>query len=137
MGIHYRLNPETRQLEEIPPEKPKEKHHAVITDDIPEGIQSMVTKKWYTSKARLRQEYKELGFIEKGNDEDNRPPDPKHDDAYDEELEAEVTRSYFSVRDGMAELSDIDRHRCGQVNRNLDRYNFDRRERDDEGNILE
>ena len=133
-GVKYTWSMEQNCLVECG-EEPKRQTHYVITDDIPEGIQSMVTKKWYTSKARLREEYRERGFIEKGNDENNsmEEKNPKHD----EEIEAAVTEAYFAVRDGMAELSEIDKHRCQLNNRNLDRYNYDRRERDEFGNIIE
>lgn len=39
----------------------------LIRDEI-DHVQSMATGKWYSSKAKLRQEYKDLGMIEVGND---------------------------------------------------------------------
>ena len=115
-------------------ETPRTRLH-IITDDVPEGIQSMVTKKWYTSKYRLRQEYKERGFIEIGNTDYDPTPDP--DPKYEEQLEADVEMAYYAVRDGMAPLSELDKHRCEITNRNLERYNYDRRERDEYGNVID
>ncbi len=40
----------------------------IISDELPDGVVSQATGKVYTSKAKLRQEYRELGFIEVGND---------------------------------------------------------------------
>lgn len=106
----------------------------VITDDIPEGIQSMVTGKWYTSKHRLRQEYKELGYIEIGNDKSE--PVKDVDPHYDEKMEAAVTEAYYAVRDGNAPLTEMDKARCEMANRSY-QYNYDRRERNDDGSIIE
>lgn len=137
MGIKYRLNPETMKLEEIAEAPRPRPQQFIITDDIPEGIQSMVTKNWHTSKSSLRREYKEHGFIEKGNDEVSEHPDPRDEERHDEEIERCTTEAYYAVRDGMAPLSEIDKHRCQLTNRNLDRYNYDRRERDELGNVIE
>lgn len=49
----------------------------VITDNI--EVQSMVDGKMYTSKAALRQSYREKGYIEVGNEEMKTPPKPEVD----------------------------------------------------------
>jgi hypothetical protein len=39
-----------------------------IPDELPHAVQSQASGKFYTSKAKLRQEYRELGYVEVGND---------------------------------------------------------------------
>lgn len=131
----WTIDRETGKL--IPYEGAKKRENAsayVITDDVPEGIQSMVTKRWYTSKGRLRQEYKDLGHIEIGNT--NWEPEKVDDPNRDRDIEIEVEKAYYAVRDGMAPLTELDRERCKMANHNLEHYNYDRREFDDDGNPL-
>ena len=44
--------------------------------DAPEFVQSMATGKWYDSKSKLRQEYRDLGKVEVGNDPSIVDPKP-------------------------------------------------------------
>lgn len=129
----FTIDKETGKLVPYGEQKREPTNHLLL-DDIPQGIQSMVTGRWYTSKHRLRQEYKELGYTEIGydNTEPRRYEDPK----YDEKLEEDVERAYYAVRDGMAPLSDMDKARCEMANKSYE-YNYDRRDRDEFGNLRE
>lgn len=124
---------EQKCLVPAPEERKREVHH-VITDDIPDGLESMVNGQIFTSKARYREHLKLHGYIEKGNDEATYYEDTR---AYDEQLAEDAERAWYEVRDGMAPLSELDRERCKIMDHNREHYNYDRREYDDFGNPLD
>lgn len=117
-----------------PAEKPLELH-AVIADEIPGGMESMVDGRIYTSKALYRQHLRERGFVEKGNDRAIFHAEGTRE--YDRQIEEDAQRTYYELRDGMAPLSELDRERCKIADHALEHYNYDRRHYDDDGRPLE
>ncbi len=127
----------------VPVEKKrKEETHGVITDEVNfgRGIKSMVNGQIYTSKTELRRHYKRAGVIEIGNEVNYvaKSESPYQTEAYKKRLEEDSERTYYEIRDGMSpHLTELDRERCRLMDHNLEHYNYDRRIRDDDGNILE
>ena len=117
------------------PTKPEVNAPYVITDEIPGGIKSMADRRYYTSKRKLRDSYRALGFIEVGNETNYTPP-PEDDRKYKEQLEADLSRAYYDLRDGNDPyLTAEDRERCKTIDKNIRDYNYDNRERDEFGNV--
>lgn len=119
-----------------PPPKPEVNAPYVITDEIPGGIRSMADRKTYTSKRKLRDSYRRLGYVEVGNEvealrarAEKRDPDPK----YEENLEADLEQAYTDIREGNAELSELDKERCKIINKQF-KENLSVRELDEAGN---
>lgn len=122
-------NHETQTFDTQPPPKPQKlgESAAVIPDEI--EVKSMVDQKVYTSKRALLASYKRAGKEVVGNDVDYRPTkDPAIEKRAAEKLEADISRSYYQVRDGMAPLSEFDKARCKAINNQLRNYNYDRRD---------
>lgn len=108
----------------------------VITDEIPGGIKSMANGLYYTSKSKLRQSYRDLGFIEVGNDtEYSSRPDPGKEERAALKLEEDIAKAFYECRDGMSPLSELDKARCAIQDKTIKEYNFDRREYDADGNV--
>lgn len=122
-------------LIEYVPERPKNRAPAVHTDEC--CIRSMADRKTYTSKAKLRRSYRELGFVEVGNDPMPETPreHPVTDERHMERLEEDITKAYYQCRDGMAPLSELDKERCKIVDKQFEE-SHDNRERDFLGNII-
>lgn len=121
-----KLVPYGKQEKEIAPE--------IITDEIPGGLKSMVNGKIYTSKYRLREHYRQVGVTEIGNETNfSYKYNMYEDHKYKKQLEEDAHRAYYEARDGMAPLSELDKERCAVIDRNLEHYNYDRRERDESG----
>lgn len=125
---------EKKCLVEVQAERPRHTHF-VITDEIPGGMQSMVNGQWFTSKSEYRRHLKRNGYIEKGNDTECRYEEDT--EAIDRQLQEDAEAAWYAVRDGMADLSELDRERCKIIDHNLEHYNYDRRERDDWGNPID
>lgn len=124
---NFRIMPvesETRRPLEAP---------AIQTDEIPDGIQSMVNGQWFYSRSRYRQHLKETGHIEIGNEEIKPGPHWSEDPIYQRQLKEDAARAYYEARDGMAPIDELTRERCRQMDRNLEHYNYDRRELDEYG----
>lgn len=131
----FRRNPITKKFEPCAPNPARVRSAQVRTDDVPEGIQSMATGRWYTSKARLREEYKSRGLEEVGNDlptiNDKGQVEKeatyvkskiKSNDEqarYDAKLEADVATARTMVRDGMAPLTEFDKKQCETINKQI------------------
>ncbi len=64
----WRWNKETEQFEEVIKKAVQVNAPAVITDEIPPTLSMTGTDNVYTSKARLRAEYKAMGFVETGGE---------------------------------------------------------------------
>lgn len=67
----YREGYDAIEWHEAPPSRTRTREGRafhIISDELPDGVQSQASGKIYTSKAKLRQEYRELGYIEVGND---------------------------------------------------------------------
>lgn len=68
------LNRQTRKLERVERQKkPEVNAPFVITDEIDPTMSMTGTDKVHTSKATLRREYRELGFIETGGEKEKPP----------------------------------------------------------------
>lgn len=131
----YKWDDEQKKLVKVEKARPRWVH-AVITDEIPGGLESMVDGKIYTSKSGMRKHYRQAGVIEKGND---KAPGISNirDEAYDRRLAEDAERAYYESRDNMAPLSELDRERCKIMDHNMEHYNYDRRFFDDDGNPRE
>lgn len=133
----FKLN-ENLELVRVEETKKEVNAPSVITDEIPDGLKSMVTGRVHTSKAVLRHEYKVLGYEEIGNEElktQKRTKDAEEKRA--QEVEQATTEAFYQVRDGEAALSEYDKARCEIINRNRREYNYDDREFDEHGNPRE
>lgn len=64
----WRWNKETEQFEEVKKKIVIVNAPAVITDEIPPTLSMTGTDNIYTSKSRLRAEYKAMGFVETGGE---------------------------------------------------------------------
>lgn len=118
-------------------EERRARTHFVHTDEM-DPLESMVTGRIHTSKSSLRAEYRQHGVIEKGNDHNtSKRTHWSEEREYQERLAADAERTWYAVRDGMAPLTELDRERCKIIDHNLKHYNFDNRERDENGNIRE
>lgn len=109
---------------------------AVHADEILGGMLSHADCKIYTSKSAYRQSLKELGYIEVGHEKikpKKREPDP----AYQAQLREDLERSYYELRDNQCDMPEIDRERAKLIKKQLEDYNYDRRERDQYGNLIE
>lgn len=133
---HYKWDAKTKKMIKCEPEKPREVNAPfVLTDDMP-ATKHMGNQKFYTSKRRFRDATKAGGWEEVGNEVNHRaaaPIDPRAE----EKLEAEITKAYYAVRDGQAELSELDKERCKIINKNLKEYNHDRRAVGPDGKPIE
>ncbi len=120
-------------------EPPKKEVNApyVITDEIMGGIRSMADRLTYTSKKKLRDSYKRLGFVEVGNEEIKpEVSEPWNDERYMEQLEADLEKSYYQCRDGMAEVTELDREMFKIMDKQIEE-GHDNRERDWLGRVKE
>lgn len=101
----------------------------VIPDEIPGGLESMVTGKIHTSKAELRAEYKRHGVQEKGNDRHYVKPGGWQDGNYEQKLREDAERVWYELRDNMCEsMTELDRERCKRQDHYRENYNYDRRD---------
>lgn len=113
-------------------EQRKERTTAVITDEM-EPTKHMGDCRYYTSKAKFRATTRAMGFEEVGNDWDKDPPRVIDPD-YDRKLQEDTERTFYALRDGEIEVSEYTKERCKLIDHNLEHYNYDNRERDDDGN---
>jgi hypothetical protein len=118
-------------------EPPRSRTHHVISDEIPGGIKSMADSRMYTSKRRLRDSYRRLGKEEVGNDVDYQPTrDPRDRERRERDVRDDLERAWYDLRDNNAKEMDAEtRERCKRIDHNLREYNYDRRERDRNGNL--
>ena len=108
--------------------------HGIVTDEC--QVKSMADGKIYTSKSALRRSYKRLGFVEVGNEKSWDKPRERPAN-YEKELQDELGRAYYDVRDGNAPLSELDKARCEIINKQIRDNVYDNRERDESGNPRE
>lgn len=102
--------------------KPAPEAHFVLTDDMP-PTQSMATldAPVFTSKAKLRQHYKEHGYVETGGDHLTRKPlepykpDPK-------EIRDTVAKALNDIKYGNAPFTEREKELCKQEQRKLEAY---------------
>lgn len=116
-------------------DNPREaKSAAIICDEMP-PTKHMANGRFYNSKSAFRRATKALGFVETGH-VDVAPPKPKtgYTEAEREKLRADIARSYYEVRDGMAPLTELDRERCKIINKQIEN-GYDNRERDEFGKV--
>ncbi len=111
--------------------------HNIITDEIPGGLESMVTGKIHTSKSSLRAEYRQHGVIEKGNDRNTSRYNVYESEQYARKMREDCEAAYYLVRDKMAPMSELDRERCKIMDENREKYCYDRRSFDRDGNPRE
>lgn len=92
----------------------------------------------YTSRSKFRAATKALGLIEVGDQTSWQPTkDPRKEEKKAEQLEADIARAYYEVRDGMAPLTELDKARCAIINKGLQEHNYDRREYDESGKPID
>lgn len=123
----------------VPIEKPKVlavDAPAVHTDEIPGGMLSHVDCKIYTSKSAYRRSLKELGYIEVGH-EKIVPKKREPSEEYRAQLREDLERSFYELRDNQCDMPEVDRERAKLIKKQLQDYNYDRRERDQYGNLIE
>lgn len=130
---------ETGKLEPYT-EPPKREVNApsVIVDDM-EPTWHPCNGRYYTSKSEFRRITKMYDCEEIGTEIDWRPPNYEKEKKakQEKETEEEIAKAYHAIRDNMAPLSELDKARCKIMDRNLEHYNYDNRERDEHGNIRE
>ena len=101
---HWKFNKETGQLERLN-EPPKVVQAPFVhTDEIPPTLSMTGTDKVYTSKARLRAEYRELGYIETGGEQAK--PESVDKEKRRKELRESVEKAINDNRYGMAPISE-------------------------------
>lgn len=84
--------------------------HSVITDEIPPTLSMTGSDKTYTSKRKLRAEYRDLGFVETGGEQLR----PKKIDREERrrQIREDVEKANNLVKYGMAPLTDKEREQC-------------------------
>lgn len=135
----YKEN-EDGTLELVPfVEQPKPRLHTIVTDDIPEGLVSMITGETFYSRSRYLRHVKEHGYEVVGTDMKSWNPDNRKekDEKYTKKLEEDVERSYYEVRDNMAPLTELDKERCKIIDRQHESGYFNEVNYDDGGNEYE
>lgn len=104
--------------------KPRKQVNApyVITDEI-DAIESMATEKReiFTSKRKLRQHYKQHGFIDTGG-EQPKPPKPKTEDERFREIRDQVEKDYYDLKYDRVPQTEKERELCKQERENLEKY---------------
>lgn len=124
-GGRWVIDKETGKLVPWKPQPRKEVNAPYVrSDEIIGGMRSMVTGRIHDSKSSLRREYRNLGYIEVGNDIKTwnpKRPDPTDQPGYKERLVADIDKAYTQIRDGNAPISELERERHKIVNRNLER----------------
>lgn len=113
----WKYDEKTNSWIDYVPQEPS-RVHAIITDEM-QPLQHMANGKFYTSKSEFRRVTKAFGFEEIGNEVNWRAEKPV-DPNYDDKLEETVTRSYFDVRDGNAQLSELDKKLCREADEKLE-----------------
>ena len=102
------------------PKKPKVVNApAVHGDEIIGGIESMVDGKIYDSKSRLRKSYKELGYVEKGNDRLPAPRRPTEREIF-EEIREDTEKAFYDLKYGRVPLTEQEKERWNQEQRQLE-----------------
>lgn len=86
----------------------------VQTDEIEPTMSMTGTDKIHTSKATLRREYKELGFIETGGE---KAPPPKLFKANKHDIAESVKKSLQDLRYNNVETSEMEKERCRREER--------------------
>lgn len=115
MGERWRFNPKTKkvelvdEMERVDPDAPN-----VITDEIEPTMSMTGTDKIYTSKSKLRQEYKELGFVETGGERIKAQPRAKPDR---QAIREAVEKTYYDIKYDRIPISERERERCKQEER--------------------
>lgn len=94
--------------------------HAVITDEIAPTLSMTGTDKVYTSKRKLRAEYRALGFVETGGEQ----PKPRKIDreARRQQIREDAMKAANLVKYGMAPLTDKEREQCLREDRTYLEY---------------
>lgn len=102
--------------------KPKAEAPMVITDDIP-PTESMATldAPVFTSKRKLRQHYKEHGYIETGGEHLKlKPREPYKPDP--REIRDAVAKALNDIRYGNVQFTEREKELCKQEQRKFEQY---------------
>lgn len=115
MGEVWRYNPKTgkvepvSEIERVDPDAPN-----IITDEIAPTLSMTGSDKIYTSKSRLRKEYKELGFVETGGEriraQERAKPDRKA-------IRDAVEKTYYDLKYDRIPTSEKERESCKREQR--------------------
>ena len=116
--VYDRATGKCRKIEE--PKKIEVDAPWVKTDEIP-PTESMATpnREMFTSKARLREHYRQHGFIETGGERFTPPKPPKADP---EEIRNDVAKALNDLRWGNVPITEKQRELCKQEQRMLEQY---------------
>lgn len=118
-------------------EPPRPIVHSVITDEM-DPARHNVTRRWISSKKEYSRETARTGWTEVGNEEikayDGPPPPPP---GYEEKLRDDAEKAYEGLKNNNMYLDEPTRERCKLIEHNLEHYNYDRRPRDFDGNLLD
>lgn len=93
---------------------------AVITDEIPPTLSMTGTDKVYTSKARLRAEYKELGYVETGGE--LLPMATPDREKKRREIRDSIAKALNDNKYGMAPITEREREQVKEEERQWNRY---------------
>lgn len=129
------------ELELVPyVEPPRPRVHAIVTDDIPQGIESMITGEVFYSRSRYLRHVKEHGYEVLGHDMKGQAPEPEdtfETERYNKQMEEDAARAYYEVRDNMAPLTELDKENCKIINKQLEDGFYKEAQYDDGGNDYE
>lgn len=116
----WRWNKETEQFEEIKKKSVVVNAPAVITDEIPPTLSMTGTDNVFTSKARLRAEYKAMGFVETGGE--ILPMAQPDREKRRREIRETVEKALNDNKYGMAPISEREREIVKEEERVWNRY---------------
>lgn len=128
-GLFYWDKEQQKMVEHKPQPREKGQSAYFIPDEM-EPTKHMANGKIYTSKSKFRAATKALGYEEVGNDVNYRVKKPERNVG---NLEEDISRAYYQVRDNEAPLSEFDKERCKIQNNTIRHYCYDNRERNPDG----
>lgn len=116
----WRWNKESGQFEEVIKKAVVVNAPAVITDEIPPTLSMTGTDNVFTSKARLRAEYKAMGFVETGGE--ILPMAQPDREKRRREIRETVEKALNDNKYGMAPISEREREIVKEEERVWNRY---------------
>lgn len=112
----YKWDAEKGEMVPFTPVKKVVNAPAVITDEIAPTMSMTGTDRIYTSKRKLRQEYRRMGFVETHGETPKAPPTAIPKPRY-EEIRQDVMKSLEDLKNGRVPLSDRERQTAAEEDR--------------------
>jgi len=117
---HWKLDRATGKFVKFEESKPKWVSPSVLTDEIP-PTESMATpnREFFTSKAKLREHYRQHGMIETGGDRIKGEPPKKRSE---KDIRDDVAKALNACKYGMAPMTELEKECCLREQRAAEAY---------------